>query len=67
MNHIRRGAAALATVAGALLSLIATSPAALAIRVPPPGRAGPARTAPWPKTPASPPQVHTIVADGMPG
>ena len=37
MNHIRRSAAALATVAGALLTLIATSPAALALRVPPPG------------------------------
>jgi hypothetical protein len=73
MNHIRRITAALATLASALLAVTAAAPAALAVRMPPPGGAGPAsglaRTVPWPKTPAppAPPLVHTVVAGGMPG
>ncbi len=66
MTHIRRILAALATLAGALVAATAAAPAALAVRVPPPGGAGPARTVPWPMTPA-PPQVHTVVIGGMPG
>jgi hypothetical protein len=59
MNHIRRTLAALATLAGTLLAFTAASPAAFAVRVPPPGEgAGPA---------LAPPPVHTIVAGGMPG
>ena len=56
MNHIRRIAAALVTAASVLLTLIATSPAALAIRVPPPGwlrrdGAGGAAPGAWTHTP----------------
>jgi hypothetical protein len=41
------------------VAFTAASPAALAVRVPPPGEnAGPAQ---------APPQVHTIVVGGMPG
>jgi hypothetical protein len=59
MTRIRRIITALATLAGALLAFTAAAPAALAIRVPPPGgTAGPVQ---------APPQVHTIVAGGMPG
>jgi hypothetical protein len=59
MTRIRRILTALATLAGALLALTAASPAALAVRVPPPGEnAGPVQ---------APPQVHTIVVGGMPG
>jgi hypothetical protein len=59
MIRIRRILTALATLASALLAFTAASPAALAMRVPPPGgTAGPA--------PALP-QAYTIVADGMPG
>jgi hypothetical protein len=74
MTRIRRILTALATLAGALLAFTAASPAALAIRVPPPGggsgaASGVARTVPWPKTPTvpAPPQVHTVVVGGMPG
>jgi hypothetical protein len=69
MTHIRRITAALVTLAGALAAVTPTAPAALAIRVPPPGGAGLARTVPWPKTPVPPaqPPVHTVMADGMPG
>jgi hypothetical protein len=78
MNHIRRIAAALATVAGALLTFIATSPAALAIRVPPPGGYDATVQAPPHLAPGhilhqpvheipSPIPVHTIVTGGMPG
>lgn len=58
MNHIRRLLAALATLASALLAFTAAAPAALAIRVPPPGgsRFHPAR-----------PATVTVVAGGMPG
>jgi hypothetical protein len=59
MIRIRRIITALVTLAGALLAFTAAAPAALAIRVPPPGgTAGPVQ---------APPQVHTIVAGGMPG
>ena len=58
MYHIRRSAAALATVAGALLSLIATPPGRARDPRATTGSGRPASTAPWPKTPASPPQVH---------
>ena len=59
MKRIRRIFAALAALVGALLAFTAAAPAALAIRVPPPGgTAGPVQ---------APPQVHTIVAGGMPG
>ena len=59
MNHIRRIAATLAGLAAAALALTAASPAAFAIRVPPPGDSG----GPAP----APPQIHTIVTGGMPG
>jgi hypothetical protein len=59
MTRIRRILTALATLAGALLALTAASPAALAVRVPPPGEhTGPVQT---------PSQVHTIIVGGMPG
>jgi hypothetical protein len=59
MTRIRRILTALATLAGALLAFTAASPAALAIRVPPPGEnAGPVQ---------APAQVHTLVTGGMPG
>ena len=59
MTRIRRTLTALATLAGALLAFTAASPAAFAVRVPPPGEnAGPVQ---------APPQVHTIVVGGMPG
>jgi hypothetical protein len=59
MIRIRRILTALATLAGALLALTAASPAALAVRVPPPGEnAGPVH---------EPSQVHTIIVGGMPG
>jgi hypothetical protein len=58
MTRIRRILTALATLTGALLAFTAASPAAFAVRVPPPGEhAGPVQ---------APLQVHTIVA-GMPG
>jgi hypothetical protein len=59
MTRIRRILTALATLAGALLALTAASPAAFAVREPPPGEnAGPVQV---------PPSVHTIVVGGMPG
>ena len=59
MTRIRHIFTALATLAGALLALTAAAPAALAVRVPPPGEnAGPVQT---------PPPAHTIVVGGMPG
>ena len=58
MNRIRRILAALATLAGALLAFTAASPAAFAVRVPPPGGTS---------GPVQPPQVHTIVVGGLPG
>jgi hypothetical protein len=54
MNHIRRILAALATLAGALLAFTAASPAAFAVRVPPPGG------------PVQPPQVHTSSSAACP-
>ena len=59
IHPIRRLAAILAGVTGALLALTATSPAALAVHVPPPG--GGAGTV------QPPSQVQTIVTGGMPG
>ena len=59
IHPIRRAAGILAGLAGALLALAAASPAAFAIRVPPPGDYG--------GTVQPPPQVHTIVTGGMPG
>jgi len=58
MIRIRHTLTALATLAGALLALTATSSAALAMNVPPGGTAGPVQ---------APPQVHTVVVGGMPG
>jgi hypothetical protein len=59
MTRIRRILTALATLAGALLAFTAASPAAFAVRVPPPGEnAGPVQ---------APPQVQTIIVGGMPG
>ena len=58
IHPIRRAAGILAGLAGALLAFTAASPAALAIRVPPPGDYGPVQP---------PPQVQTIVTGGMPG
>jgi hypothetical protein len=59
MTRIRRIFTALATLAGALLAFTAASPAAFAVRVPPPGEnAGPVQ---------APPQVHTIITGGTPG
>ena len=47
MTRIRRILTALATLAGALLAFTAAAPAALAIRVPPPGgTAGPVQAPP---------------------
>jgi hypothetical protein len=78
VNHIRRIVAALATVVGALLTFIAVSPAALAIRVPPPGGydgmvQAPPHLAPGHilhqpahEIPSAIP-AHTIVTGGMPG
>jgi hypothetical protein len=58
IHPIRRLAGILAGLAGALLAFTAASPAALAIRVPPPGGSR--------FHPARPPTV-TVVAGGMPG
>ena len=59
IHPIRRVAGILAGLAGALLALAAASPAAFAIRVPPPGG--------YDRPVQPPPQVHTIVTGGMPG
>jgi hypothetical protein len=59
MNHIRRMLAVLVTSAGALLGFTAASPAAFAIRVPPPGG--------FTGHGQPPPQVQTIVVGGTPG
>ena len=59
MNHLRRILAALATLAGTLLAFTAASPAAFAVRVPPPGG--------FTGHVQPPPQVHTVVVGGMPG
>jgi len=59
MKPIRRIAAVLAMLPGALLAFAVASPAAFAVRVPPPGGfTGPVQ---------APPQVHTVVVGGMPG
>jgi len=59
IHLIRRAAGILAGFAGALLALAAASPAALAVRLPPPGG--------YDRPGQPPPQVHTIVTGGMPG
>ena len=58
MNHLRRIFTAVATLAGAVLALAAT-PAAFAMRVPPPGEGS--GIAP------PPPPVRVIAEGGMPG
>jgi hypothetical protein len=59
MTRIHRILTGLATLAGALLAFTAAAPAALAIRVPPPGgTAGQVQ---------APPHEHTIIVGGMPG
>ena len=58
MNRIRRCLAVLAGLSGTLLAFAAVAPAALAVRVPPPGGSR--------FNPARPPTV-TVVAGGMPG
>jgi hypothetical protein len=83
IRHLRRIAAALVGLAGALLAFAATAPAAFAVRVPTPGPAGyitPGAEPPgWNKHPPLPglvvPQpahqapvpAHTVVVGGMPG
>jgi hypothetical protein len=64
MNRIRRTLAALATAAGALLAFTAASPAAFAVRVPPPG--GPFGH-PVKHAPTAPAHIHAVVIGGMPG
>jgi hypothetical protein len=64
IRHIRRLAAALTGLAGALLAFAAVAPPALARSFPP-------RPPGWDKHPPLPPghiiQVHTVVIGGMPG
>jgi hypothetical protein len=69
MNRIRRIIVTLAGLATAALAFTAASPAAFAVRVPPPGGAasGTTRSVPWPKTAPAPAQAHTVVIGGMPG
>jgi hypothetical protein len=71
MNRIRRIIVTLAGLATAGLAFTVGSPAAFAIRVPPPGggASGMTGSVPWPKTATvpPPPQVHTVVTGGMPG
>jgi hypothetical protein len=71
MNRIRRITVALTALATAMLAFTAASPAAFAIRVPPPGGMGSGitRSVPWPTTATVPPlpQVHTVVTGGTPG
>ena len=71
MNRIRRITVTLAGLATAVLAFAAASPAAFAIRVPPPGGTGSGitRPIPGPKTATVPPlpQVHTVVTGGTPG
>jgi hypothetical protein len=59
ISAIRRLAVMLAGLTGALLASTAVSPAAFAVRVPPPGG--------YDGTVQAPPEVHTIVIGGMPG
>ena len=75
IRYIRRLAAALAGLAGALLALGAGAPSAFARPWPPPNLGGgpagpviPARLPPgWNKHPPLPVRAHTLVAGGMPG
>ena len=59
IHPIRHAAGILAALGGALLAFTAASPAAFAIRVPPPGG--------YDRPVQPPPQMHTIVTGGMPG
>jgi hypothetical protein len=59
ISAIRRLAVMLAGLASALLASTAVSPAAFAVRVPPPGG--------YDGTVQAPPEVHAIVTGGMPG
>jgi hypothetical protein len=61
IRHVRRLAAALAGLAGALLGLAAAAPAALASGQPPHPPPG------WNKHPPLPAHFHTVVVSGMPG
>jgi hypothetical protein len=63
LKHIRRFAAALAGLAGALVAFGATP--AFAMHVPPPGSGSGVTTSPVGTTP--PVEVHTVVVGGMPG
>jgi hypothetical protein len=70
MNRIRRIIVTLTGLATAALAFTAASPAAFAVRVPPPGGAasGTTSSVPWPTTTApAPAQAHTVVIGGMPG
>jgi hypothetical protein len=64
LKHIRRFAAALAGLAGALVAFGATP--AFAMHVPPPGSGSGVTTSPVGTTPP-PVEVHTVVVGGMPG
>jgi len=64
LRHIRRFAAALAGLAGALAAFGATP--AFAMHVPPSGSGSGVTTSPVGPTPP-PVQVHTVVVGGMPG
>jgi hypothetical protein len=59
MNRIRRITVTLAALAATVLAFTAASPAAFAVRLPPPGEGGGLAPAP--------PPVHVIVTGGMPG
>ena len=64
LKHIRRFAAALAGLAGALVAFGATP--AFAMHVPPPGSGSGITTSPVGTTPP-PVEVHTVVVGGTPG
>jgi len=63
LKHIRRFAAVLAVLAGALVAFGATP--AFAMHEPPPGSGSGITTSPVGTTP--PAEVHTVVVGGMPG
>ena len=64
LKHIRRFAAMLAALAGALVAFGATP--AFAMHMPPPGSGSGAPASPVGTT-APPVEVHTVVVGGMPG
>ncbi len=57
IQRIRRLAGVVAGLVGAIVAFTAAAPAALAMRVPPPGDTG------W----VTPPQIRTVVTGGTPG